>query len=220
MPGGGTTSESIQPNSNFDMIRDAIGFEAHLEDAERGPRDHSTAGAIHAIQTRCDGAVPIAFAIAGHHAGLSDHADLVERLQKKGELLQRVLDRRPPSEILDGKPAALPPSLDKRRLEFWTRMLFSALCDADFLDTENFFDEGKAALRSPGPSIEELGDRLARSLEKKEREAHQSEVNIGTRRMTRPGRRCSSAGISLVPTGGGKTLRGDGIRWSMLASTD
>jgi CRISPR-associated endonuclease/helicase Cas3 len=122
-----------------------------------------------------------------------------------------VLDRKPPADILHGTPAALPPHVkDPGRLEFWTRMLFSALCDADFLDTERFYDESKSALRQPGPTLEVLAQRLTTYLDEKERQAPATEVN---RVRSEVRRACLQAAperpgcFSLtVPTGGGKTL--------------
>jgi CRISPR-associated endonuclease Cas3-HD len=68
------------------MIREENGFEAHIEVENEIPRDHSTAGAVHAIhQTAIDKdvAAVLAFAIAGHHAGLADSDQLKRRLQER-----------------------------------------------------------------------------------------------------------------------------------------
>ena len=96
------------------------------------------------------GVTPIAFAIAGHHAGLSNLGALSDRLRTKGKLLDHAKQGGAPAAILAGSPMALPahvqrPTAEHRRLgEMWTRMVFSALCDADFLDTETFYDAGRA----------------------------------------------------------------------------
>ena len=55
--------------------------------AGHGP-DHSTAGAIHVART-LPGAIPVCFAIAGHHGGIPDREDLVSRLQSP-EKIQEV----------------------------------------------------------------------------------------------------------------------------------
>jgi CRISPR-associated endonuclease/helicase Cas3 len=88
--------------------------------------------------------------------------------------------------------------------------LFSALCDADFLDTELFYDDARAALRAGGQSVAELAPRLAAYLDALQAGAVDSEVNR-VRAEVRAA--CVAAAdarpgvFSLtVPTGGGKTL--------------
>lgn len=204
------------------MIREENGVEAHIEGDASGPRDHSTAGAVLVLQrARQEGregeGLPVAFAIAGHHAGLADLADLRDRLKKKGDCLDRALAGRPPQALLEHGLPSMPAfagtmEQKRRRLELWTRMLFSALCDADFLDTEAFFDTGRTALRGNHASIATLGARLSTFLDVKEAGATPSEVNR-VRAEVRQACIAASArtpGVfSLtVPTGGGKTLAG------------
>jgi CRISPR-associated endonuclease/helicase Cas3 len=197
------------------MIRAANGFEAHLEDAP-GRVDHSTAGAIHAAKTLGAAGAAIAFAIAGHHAGLSNQLDLTERLRAKGALLEDAKRGGAPADLLDPPALATPGALrgkspEHRRLqEMWTRMLFSALCDADRLDTEAFYDAGKAALRGGAPAVATLGARLAKHLDDIEARAEKTEVNR-VRAEVRAA--CVAAAAEppgvfslTVPTGGGKTL--------------
>src|ERR1039458_6467786 len=94
------------------------------------------------------GRTPLAFAIAGHHGGIPDTERLRERLKLPEEIeryaraIQAPVDHR--SEV--GTPSIPPwllsptsPTVGKRSLEFFTRILFSALTDADFLDTEAYF---------------------------------------------------------------------------------
>ena len=113
-----------------------------------GPKvDHSTAGAQEAWVRQH---LHAAFAVAGHHSGLPDggspaddpgDATLVGRSKK-------------PIAPYDGwqevtLPASTPPAwacADPLSLAFFTRMLYSCLVDADFIDTETFMD-GKAAPR-------------------------------------------------------------------------
>ena len=81
--------------------------------------------------------LPIVFAIAGHHAGLADGLKILnERLQGRGQRrLDAALAARPPAGILDRAVPQLPdlfqPASSKdgdahRRLELFTRMIFSA----------------------------------------------------------------------------------------------
>ncbi len=87
-----------------------------------------------------------AFAIAGHHAGLHDLNDLqalvcgekydaMNRLSSLEELFEAELEKIP-DEL--NEPEFANPKKDKAITEFYVRMLFSCLVDADFLDTERF----------------------------------------------------------------------------------
>jgi len=122
---------------------------------------HSTAGALLACdQWGIKGRV-LAYLIASHHAGLydwhSESSSLEYRLnqeESRKELEEAVGNVA--SDILEIlKDNGFEPDLSKvpggsRGFALWLRMLFSALVDADFLDTEAFMDEGKAAARAPG----------------------------------------------------------------------
>ncbi len=204
------------------MIREANGFEAHVEGDAGGPRDHSSAGAIHAAQTLGEAGQPIAFAIAGHHAGLANQSDLGERLRRKGDpagedrCLVRARDGGAPADLLTAAAPPLPAHLrgatdDHRRArEMYTRMLFSALCDADFLDTEAFYREGQATLRGGSPAIGDLAFQLDRRLDALEAGAPATPVNrvrAEVRQACAAAAQAAPGVFSLtVPTGGGKTL--------------
>ena len=204
------------------MIRAANGFEAHIEGDAGGPRDHSSAGAIHAEQTLGAAGTPIAFAIAGHHAGLANQSELGERLRRKADplgddrCLARAMDGGAPADLLEAAAPSLPSHLrgssadHARRREMWTRMIFSALCDADFLDTEAFYREGQATLRGRSPAIRALSSHLAQRLDALEAGAASTEVNLvraEVRRACIAAARGAPSVFSLtVPTGGGKTL--------------
>lgn len=204
------------------MIREANGFEAHIEGDAGGPRDHSSAGAIHAAHTLGPAGTPVAFAIAGHHAGLANQSDLVERLRRKGDAkgedrcLERAKDGGAPADLLAAVAPSLPLHLrgddadHQRRREMYTRMIFSALCDADFLDTEAFYRAGQATLRGGVIAIGDLSSHLTQRLDALEAGAPATEVN---RVRAEVRQACSVAAhgapgvFSLtVPTGGGKTL--------------
>jgi len=197
-------------------IRNASGFQAdaHLENIP-GRVDHSTAGAVHAVE-RCDrrGRL-LAYLIAGHHSGLGDWSNGIEgRLQKVNNLVDAKRGAIPHS-ILD---AALPksrPVADVQQAHLWLRMLFSALVDADFLDTEAFMAPHQAALRGNDATIDELAVRLeewmkARDNRLRDSDAWDTPVNVIRREVLDAC--CAAAGsapgfFSLsVPTGGGKTL--------------
>lgn len=135
-----------------------------------GP-EHKLAGALLATRS---GLGPFALAILGHHGGLPSLADAKGRLAPiadpaRYEAAERAIriaaDQLPrldpraardlmPEEIATGNP---------RSQEHYLRMVFSALVDADFLDTEAHFDLGRADLRAsseatPAALLERLLD--------------------------------------------------------------
>ncbi len=203
------------------MIHGAYGMEAHIE-AEGGPRDHSTAGALLARRQFAgddeDLGWALAWCIAGHHAGLSDQADLDDRLKRKAELLGRLLQKDLAAEVVRAPTPslALPGWTDRGNdtdnalaFDFFVRLLFSALCDADFLDTEAFHSADSKSLRGKFADLKDLRTRLDAYLDEK------AEAGTGAVHDVRQDVRsaCTSAAtltpgaFSLtVPTGGGKTL--------------
>lgn len=200
-------------------IRTENGFTAHIEGDSSGPRDHSTAGAILAKQLEQlhpDVRAALAFVIAGHHAGLGNVQELQRRLAQK-HLLDAALDRgytkadaaQERAERPGWLPAPKTPE-SKRRLELWVRMIFSCLCDADFLDTERFYDVRRSRLREAWPELGELSTRLTAFVDGLQSSSTESEVNrvraairaVVLRSTTLP----SGFFALTVPTGGGKTL--------------
>ena len=133
-------------------LRFQNGFEAHIENAP-GRVDHSTAGARHAAeQIKIMGHL-LAYDLAGHHSGLLDGRAIgacqEDRLKKVSPSVVDV-----PRKILQHDAPALPEFLkwalgrhDAFAISFFTRMIFSCLVDADFLDTEKFMQPDKALLR-------------------------------------------------------------------------
>ncbi len=193
-------------------IRAAAGEGAHLEAKARV--NHSTAGGLYAIERLGIAGRLLAYIAAGHHAGLPDweadktgQAALSQRLEEK-DLLEAALAGGIPREILDQPfPKEKPIGRDPA---FWVRMLFSCLVDADFLDTEEFFDPEKASRRSGYPSLQELSSHFTSYMSAKQTAARKTPVNqIRTEILTRCIQKSKDTpGIfSLtVPTGGGKTL--------------
>jgi CRISPR-associated endonuclease/helicase Cas3 len=184
------------------------------EECTPGRVDHSTPGAIHAVDTLGPIGRAVAYLIAGHHAGLADavggDASLVSRLERRSLLADWPREVIPEAILHPGKPAGGPPSRDPQDLHLWLRMLFSCLTDADFLSTEAFIDgDRSASRRRTDPTIRELARQLAIWL------GHRfpppvSEVD----RVRAEVRQACVAGAALppglftltVPTGGGKTL--------------
>jgi CRISPR-associated endonuclease/helicase Cas3 len=194
----------------------STGDDGHSAAVGGGRVDHSTAGAQHAARLGQLGRL-LAYCIAGHHAGLPDaeagDAGLSARLRKPIEPFAAA-----PVELLS-RPLPLPPKLrlvgGQHRaafaVAFFTRMLFSCLVDADFLATEWFVDNERAARRPPaGATTADLLGRLDSHLEHVKRAAVPTDVNVHRHAVLsacRDKATCPPGFFSLnVPTGGGKTL--------------
>lgn len=92
-----------------------------------------------------------------------------------------------------------------------TRMLFSCLVDADWLDTERFMSPDEAERRGHDyKSIPVLLDRLENHLDKLSHEAKKTPVNMARNAVLTDCKEGSASKPGLftltVPTGGGKTL--------------
>ena len=203
-------------------IRRANGFdpEAHLEGSVPGRVNHSSVGALHAVahlgKNGDRGAAIgklLAYVIAGHHAGLPDWhqahggaASLEARLQER-ELLDATTTVTAALPFLAGEiPRGRPCS--RKSLSLWVRFLFSALVDADFLDTEEFMDTKRAEARSGWKDLQSIAEAFERFMVTKVRD--DTEVNrVRGEILTwcRDAARSEPGLFSLtVPTGGGKTL--------------
>lgn len=127
-------------------------------DKQRQGPDHKLAGSIIAANQGSD---ILAFLIAGHHGGLPSRTELKEFLRHKTKkqsaeeainLFGKQIATVKPHAPLK-VPAYITSELD---CEFFIRMLFSALVDADFLDTERHFNSEQAGNRLGAPSLSDL----------------------------------------------------------------
>ena len=125
--------------------------------------DHSTAGAQEAMKG-CAPHVQAAFAVAGHHTGLPDGGNRRTADAADGTLFGRL---KKPVEPYDGwrevtLPQSAPPDWANRNpldFAFFTRMLYSCLVDADFIDTETFMN-GQAAPRGNSTALSSLLEKV------------------------------------------------------------
>lgn len=200
-------------------IRHVSGFaaDAHIETASAASRvTHSTAGAVHATERFGPMGHVLAYLIAGHHAGLGDwHSEETARAAVSARLVSGRLEYEQacragiPRYILDHPPPpqALNPDGNRGGFHLWLRMLFSALVDADFLDTEAFADKAKTANRQGWPELPDLKDRLDRYLMRFNTDTLVNKIRAQILAECRSAA-CQPPGLfSLtVPTGGGKTL--------------
>ncbi len=168
--------------------------------------DHSTAGAKEMQKRRMPAG---AFAVAGHHGGIPNGWDTTG-----SNLIQRIKNRE--IEEYSGyeneiriKPVQ-EPALEPFEEGFFTRMLFSALVDGDFLDTEDFMEQGNVE-RGGYESIDVLYKKITEYIKPwrkvKDKIPELNKIRTGILEQ------CLSAGngqrgcYSLtVPTGGGKTI--------------
>lgn len=190
--------------------------------------DHAAPGAALAAEAGGLAGQTLAFVIAGHHAGLANRdarqetrqRPLSERIAAGRPDLARVRETAPP-ELTAAEQPPLPPFLQRlpartstekersyRRIELWTRFLFSALVDADRLETARFYGSNEG--RGDGfDSISTLRERLDASLTDF---AADTPVNRMRAQVLADCRARSALPPGLfslsVPTGGGKTLSG------------
>ena len=214
------------PESFQKKLHAKSGQDAHVEGKAKRVI-HSTAGALYALQEYGPKGLPLAFVIAGHHAGLADKEDLKSRLDAQGDLLEKALACKIPGKILSAKTLEAPAFLNnqriknnkdkkrrKRSMEFWIRMLYSALVDADFLDTEEFYDKHdkglKTNVRSAGNNLSELKTEFDRYVDDLSAGSDDTPVNRTRAEILKA---CREEALSLqgvfsltAPTGSGKTL--------------
>ncbi len=170
---------------------------------------HASVGARIAMARK---AAPLALAIAGHHGGLGNCRDVYDRLcatATSALLDESRRDGMPPS--LESEPLPEPPGWirsDKRKLALWVRFVYSALVDADFLDTERFYEGAERDL--PQVELVTLLQRLESRLSQLQIEAESTPVNEMRARILsacRSAAELDTGAFTLtVPTGGGKTL--------------
>ena len=206
------------------LLHDAGKYADAFQGVLRGSReqvDHSTAGALFGLEHYGRDTLIgwlLAYAVAGHHAGLPDGggagggepASLAVRIRKPG--IAEPSRAGFMEEIAPLLPSELPvPDLpDPFAVALFARMLFSCLTDADALATEGYTDPAMTALRGGQPDLATLASALRLHLAGKAAGAHPSTVN---RIRAEVLARCREAAalppglFSLaVPTGGGKTL--------------
>ena len=189
---------------------------------EGGARvNHSTAGAKIAVERYgLKLGRMLAFCIAGHHTGLANGVNgdrktaLTDRLNGAIPDLDSAWEQEITLPALT-KPCIMPRNRDTAAFSaaFLIRMVFSALVDADYLDTEAYFAglEGNQPARGQQhPALGELLARLEAHLVELTLDAKITEVNKLRREVLNHAweKAAEEPGLFTltVPTGGGKTL--------------
>lgn len=179
--------------------------------------DHSTAGALEArklygvFQSRI-----LEYIITGHHGDLLNYGTkecgLDERLSRPVLSNYSAYKKEISAPDLSKVRPSLTPINNKMgfAISFYTRMLFSCLVDADFLDTERFLSPDKFSLRGQYESFDELFLKFDNYMKAKLSTSEENPINRYRREIYE---QCIEMAelppqiFSLtVPTGGGKTL--------------
>ncbi|MGN0478652.1 MAG: CRISPR-associated helicase Cas3' [Hominenteromicrobium sp.] len=202
----GAGEEGRYAGSIHDLGKCSAEFQKRLNGDPHRP-DHSTYGACVAFNR---GRLPTALAVAGHHGGLPDLGnpqDLPNDPSLFGRLRRELPACFPPA--CPEPPAGGPPERIESQYQaaFFTRMLFSCLVDADFLDTEAFMLDG-AVERGGYDTLDTLCRRLDAYTAKWENPTDalnrkRTEILHACTEKARSGRGLYTL---TVPTGGGKTI--------------
>lgn len=175
--------------------------------------DHATAGAVECQKIRQPYA---AFAVAGHHGGLpdggsrTDTPDQATFLARMGRAVDGKLEPYTAWQQELSLPSPPLPTLDPGQSEgmFFTRMLYSCLVDADFLDTEAFM-AGQALNRGGGDNMDELDRRLRAYISPwfpPKNDLNEQRCAILDRCLEQGEAQQPGLFTLTVPTGGGKTV--------------
>jgi len=174
--------------------------------------DHSTAGAAECFKL---GQVCAAFAVAGHHGGLPDgggQGDHYEKPSFWGRMNKAAMGKLEPYEAwrTEIKLPEVPRQVFSSPLEemFFTRMLYSCLVDADFLDTEAFM-VGAEQRRGGGDSIEVLEDKFRSYISDwfpPKTELNQERCAVLRHCLEQGEEQAPGLFTLTIPTGGGKTV--------------
>ncbi|WP_457575821.1 CRISPR-associated helicase Cas3' [Desulfomarina sp.] len=208
---------------NHDIGKGTLSWQAWLRnvnqivdefaDSYNGHPNHAATGAQLLFRQSAQAGKLLAYCIAGHHGGLPNWSS--GQKSGLGEKLAEQMVTIDFPHIIGELPANLPFPLENDRagfqIQFFTRMLFSCLVDADYLDTEAFLDKERTGWRNCYPCLDELQDHFWTNFNTLRKKADPDlSVNKYRERVLSDCLQAAneSPGIfSLtVPTGGGKTL--------------
>ena len=173
---------------------------------------HAIYGAQSLYEKSKDVGKLLAYSISGHHGGLPNWSDkeLVGLNSKLNNQFRKInfphkkpmFDLKLPLKIIESEDFGF-------QLQFFVRMLFSCLVDADFLDTEAFLNPQQSLLRSSVP-LSDFYNRFWKNFNHKRENSKKTKVNeqreIVLQNCLVSAKKPSGLFSLTVPTGGGKTL--------------
>jgi len=198
-----------------DYGKNLLDFQRRLEGSKRKV-DHKTMGTLAVYQhyPHPYGLI-LAYAIYGHHGGLPDHisrgghSGLYDVLSKNKF---KIIDNIPPifPELMEHEIPKRVPTINRgMSRSLWIRMLYSALVDADYLDTERFLRPEKAAARQSFMPLEQLSVLYQKKLDKLLSSSSDSVLARARRRVLQSCLRKALGPkgfyVLRAPTGSGKT---------------
>ncbi|WP_186438425.1 CRISPR-associated helicase Cas3' [Cohnella terricola] len=145
-----------------DYGKNLLDFQHRLEGSKLNV-DHKTMGALAVYEHYpFPYGLIMAYAIYGHHGGLPDHISRggvpgLHDVLSKNKF--KIIDNIPPHfpELIGNTIPKRAPTTNKgMSRSLWIRMLYSALVDADYLDTERFLHAEKAAARQSFMLLKQL----------------------------------------------------------------
>lgn len=204
-------------------------FQQYLRDCEKAKREgvsappKSVPHAIYGAMLAADSLQALAPVIYGHHAGLPNSSKLRDAVRQP-EFRKKFEEVLPAARkeigeldfVGDMRELFADPPRNELQMETLQRMLFSALVDADFLDTEKHFDSEMAGFRGSEIRPERLWEVFEKDRERFVSSSdEQTAVNAVREEVYRfciEAGECPQGVYRLgVPTGGGKTRSGLGF---------
>lgn len=204
-----------------DKGKDTAEFQDYIYGRKWGRVDHSTAGAKSFFENKDIGWLRLigAFCVAGHHAGIPDlgsKVDTAETSTLNGRMKKSIPSIRHPQRYLIDSTCLNVNHLNTfiengnaLDVMILTRMLFSCLVDADFLDTEAFMNN-QPVRKNEFSSLKEIAAMFWSRLEE---DGYFRPKNALNEKRCEILHTCMRKGegkqglYSLtVPTGGGKTI--------------
>lgn len=195
-------------------------FQRYLLARERGDpatkTPHAIWGALLFCQLRKECSFPLlSLPVLGHHAGLKSPGEAAIEYQSVYEAPEREEVIQALRALKPDLPGVRLSSSSNLALELFLRLIFSALVDADRLDTEAHFEPERARLRTARPDLGALWKTFEVNQEELLAEAKDTPVNRVRREVYHQALKAASLPRGFfrltVPTGGGKTRTGLGF---------